>query len=274
MRTVNNDPRIACPNANWNGDDDELLQRCHVRRRRRSRVGPRLHRVHQRLIYQWQPGALNESYSDIWGETVDLINGRQDDDETQPGRTVGQCSQFTRGAIELIDQLPAEHRRALPTPPRILRAGVHAGRRHQRCRGRRSTPPTRRVRPNDGCTAYTNAAAVAGKFVYVDRGTCTFAAKANNAEAAGATGIIVGDNAAGRADLDGRRQADLYGLMVTQAEGTDDQGGGRTVNVTCGTSAQRPEDDSYRWLVSETAPPSVARSATCGTPPATTTRAR
>ncbi len=27
------------------------------------------------LIYQWQPGALNESYSDIWGETVDLFNG-------------------------------------------------------------------------------------------------------------------------------------------------------------------------------------------------------
>ena len=24
------------------------------------------------LIYQWQSGALNESYSDIWGETVDL----------------------------------------------------------------------------------------------------------------------------------------------------------------------------------------------------------
>ena len=27
------------------------------------------------LIYQWQPGALNESYSDIWGEVVDMLNG-------------------------------------------------------------------------------------------------------------------------------------------------------------------------------------------------------
>lgn len=26
------------------------------------------------LIYAWQPGALNEAYSDIWGETVDLLN--------------------------------------------------------------------------------------------------------------------------------------------------------------------------------------------------------
>ena len=31
------------------------------------------------LIYQWQPGALNESFSDIWGELVDLINGRGSD---------------------------------------------------------------------------------------------------------------------------------------------------------------------------------------------------
>ncbi len=30
------------------------------------------------LIYQWQAGALNESYSDIWGETIDLINGYED----------------------------------------------------------------------------------------------------------------------------------------------------------------------------------------------------
>ncbi len=28
------------------------------------------------LIYAWQPGALNEAASDIFGETVDLLNGR------------------------------------------------------------------------------------------------------------------------------------------------------------------------------------------------------
>ncbi|TFG39803.1 MAG: hypothetical protein E4H44_01415, partial [Candidatus Aminicenantes bacterium] len=31
------------------------------------------------LIYQWQPGALNESYSDIFGELVDQLNGRGSD---------------------------------------------------------------------------------------------------------------------------------------------------------------------------------------------------
>ncbi len=45
------------------------------------------------LIYAYQPGALNESYSDIFGELVDLLN---DDglDEPGPARTEGACSTF------------------------------------------------------------------------------------------------------------------------------------------------------------------------------------
>jgi Zn-dependent metalloprotease len=48
------------------------------------------------LIYQWQPGALNEAYSDMWGETVDLLNGRGKD---APGvlRTANTCSDYGSG---------------------------------------------------------------------------------------------------------------------------------------------------------------------------------
>lgn len=53
----------------------------------------------------------------------------------------------------------------------------------------------------DGCSAYTNANAVAGKWALVDRGgnaagdpPCTFALKAKNAQNAGAVGIIIADN--------------------------------------------------------------------------------
>jgi PA domain len=53
----------------------------------------------------------------------------------------------------------------------------------------------------DGCSAYTNANAVAGKWALVDRGgnaagepPCTFVLKAQNAQAAGAIGIIIADN--------------------------------------------------------------------------------
>src|SRR5579871_3593560 len=49
----------------------------------------------------------------------------------------------------------------------------------------------------DGCTAITNAAAIAGKIALVDRGTCGFTVKALNAQAAGAIAVVIVDNVAG-----------------------------------------------------------------------------
>ncbi len=48
------------------------------------------------LIYQWQAGALNEAYSDMWGETVDQLNGRGTD-VPSGARTDGTCSDFGSG---------------------------------------------------------------------------------------------------------------------------------------------------------------------------------
>ena len=50
---------------------------------------------------------------------------------------------------------------------------------------------------SDGCTAFTNAAAIAGKIALIDRGTCSFFIKTQNAQAAGAVGVIIADNVAG-----------------------------------------------------------------------------
>ena len=62
------------------------------------------------LIYQWQPGAMNEAYSDIWGETVDLINDRQDEGE-------GDIDAAAAGRAVLgAHRRPAAARRS--TPPR------------------------------------------------------------------------------------------------------------------------------------------------------------
>ncbi|MCM2332821.1 MAG: S8 family serine peptidase, partial [Anaeromyxobacteraceae bacterium] len=44
---------------------------------------------------------------------------------------------------------------------------------------------------NDGCTPFSNAADVAGKIALIRRGTCTFLAKAQNAQAAGAVGYLI-----------------------------------------------------------------------------------
>ena len=50
---------------------------------------------------------------------------------------------------------------------------------------------------SQGCSAFTNAAAVAGNIALIDRGTCSFQLKVANAQAAGAIGAIVDNNAPG-----------------------------------------------------------------------------
>ena len=107
MNTVNNDPTIACPNANWNGTTTNYCNGVTSDDVVAHEWGHAYTEFTHGLIYQWQPGALNESYSDIWGETVDLINGRMDDDEgdIRPSAPDGECSTHTRCDL-LVHQLP------------------------------------------------------------------------------------------------------------------------------------------------------------------------
>jgi Zn-dependent metalloprotease len=81
MVTINNDPNVGCPNASWNGitasyctgtasDDVVAHEWAHAYTEHTSN-----------LIYAWQAGAMNEAYSDIWGETVDQLNGYFDNGE-------------------------------------------------------------------------------------------------------------------------------------------------------------------------------------------------
>ena len=68
----------------------------------------------------------------------------------------------------------------------------------------------------DGCTALTNAAAVAGKIALVERGTCGFAVKARNATNAGAVGVIIYNNAANAAAAPpGMADDGINGAFVT-----------------------------------------------------------
>jgi hypothetical protein len=90
----------------------------------------------------------------------------------------------------------------------------------------------------DACTPLTNAAAVAGKIVLVDRGTCGFVVKAKNAQDAGAIAIIVADNVAGGppADLGGADPTlTITGVRVTLADGNTLKSQlGAGLNVTIG----------------------------------------
>ncbi len=49
----------------------------------------------------------------------------------------------------------------------------------------------------DGCEPFPAPSTVVGYFVLVDRGTCPFATKAANAQAAGAAGLLIANNVAG-----------------------------------------------------------------------------
>jgi hypothetical protein len=74
----------------------------------------------------------------------------------------------------------------------------------------------------DGCTAFTNAAAVAGHIALMDRGTCGFAVKAKNAQLAGASGVIIANNAVtnpppGMGGTD--PTVTVPSIMITQADG-------------------------------------------------------
>ncbi|HVN76264.1 MAG TPA: PA domain-containing protein [Thermoanaerobaculaceae bacterium] len=74
------------------------------------------------------------------------------------------------------------------------------------------------------CNAFStpNAAGVNGKIALVDRGTCTFTVKAANAQAAGAVGVLVADNAAGSppAGLGGTDPTiTIPTVRITQADG-------------------------------------------------------
>jgi len=243
MITVNNEPSINCPNANWNGSTTNYCAGVSSDDTVAHEWGHAYTEYTSGLIYQWQSGAMNEAFSDIWGETVDQLNDRYNEEPNTP-RTDGLCSQFTRGAVGLTINTPANVAGDCDAAPAAFgpvfdKTGV--------------TADVVVGAPVDGCAPFTNAAAMAGTFVYVDRGSCTFGSKAQAAEAAGAEGIIIGNNVEG-APFSPSGDADIYGVMVGQDTGVKIKSAATTVNVTVKDIDQADKDNSYRWLSGEADP--------------------
>jgi Zn-dependent metalloprotease len=251
MRTVNNDPTIKCPNANWNGittnycdgvTSDDVVS---------HEWGHAYTEYTSGLIYQYQSGALNESYSDVWGETLDMINAREDEGETfDVKRPDGECEPTAPPALQMTINSPAGAAgpcRAVAAAfgPAYDTTGVTTDVVASADAANPEGPVT-----TDGCTPYTNAAAVAGKYAYADRGGCTFQIKVDQAELAGATGIVVGDNVAGRVPTSMSGVADIPGVMVTLEDGTRIKQAG-TVNATIAAEDISDRTDSTRWLIGE-----------------------
>ena len=239
----------GCPNASWNGT---LISFCPGLTTDDVTAHEWAHAYTEYthgLIYAWQPGALNEAYSDIWGETVDRINGRGGD-TPDAARTAGVCTAFTS-----VTQV------TITAPPAI--AGVKSTGSASFGPQTFSLGPTDVVVVNDGSTAgtggtltdgcqtpFANAAAVSGKIAFIDRGACGFEVKVRNAQANGAVGVIIGNNQAGIPNMGGDALADptIPVLSVSQADGTAIK-----ANVGVMASLQRGPGpaNSVAWLVGE-----------------------
>ncbi|HET8692512.1 MAG TPA: M4 family metallopeptidase [Steroidobacteraceae bacterium] len=239
----------ACPNASWNGvfisfcpglttDDVTAHEWSHA-----------YTQYTDGLVYAWQSGALNEASSDIFGEIVDRLNTS----DAVPGNNArdpgGACTVHTVLPSTVTVNSPAGI-------AGVKQAGDAAG------FGDQEFDLTADVvlvddgiaggTTTDGCeTPYANAAAVAGKIALVDRGLCTFTVKAANAQANGAAGILVANNAAGPAPGLGGVDptVTIPVLSLSLADGNAIKAN-FPVNATM-TKGATGTDNSARWLVGE-----------------------
>ncbi|MBN2007038.1 MAG: M4 family metallopeptidase [Anaerolineae bacterium] len=240
----------ACPNAHWTGSFIGFCPGLSVDDIIAHEMGHAYTQYTDNLIYQWQPGALNEAYSDIWGETVDLINNFQTDEPDAP-RTEGLCSAYYGS------QLPTLHVSAPagmageymvgganfnPAPPLAVTATVVLVNDGNAAGGS----------VTDGCEAPVNTDEVSGSIALVDRGTCGFSIKVMNAQAAGAVGVIVVNNAGDSVMSMGGSDPNIVIPSVFLGQGNGDLFKaalpGLVATIDLGGSEM---DDSIRWLMGE-----------------------
>jgi hypothetical protein len=253
MQSVNNDPRINCPNANWNGVTTNYCNGVTADDVVAHEWGHAFTQYTHGLIYAYQSGALNESYSDIWGETVDFLNG-QGTDSPDVVRPAGACSTHTTPIPELVINNPNLGicaAGAAAFGPSLATTGPITD---NLVLGDDATAPS----STDACTPLVNGAAIAGNIALVDRGGgCAFTVKVKNAQDAGAVAVVVADNVAG--PVAGMAGADptitIPSIRITLAHGNLlknalTQG---PVNVTLRNKGAGAPVDTYRWLVGEDA---------------------
>ena len=253
MRAVYESEAIdQCPNAFWNGSYTAFCSGLAVDDVIAHEWTHAYTDFNHNLIYQWQPGALNESYSDIFGEIVDRLNGEGQD---EPGsvRIDGGCSIFGgRPSPNLTINSPAQV------------AGVYA------VRDATFNPPppwslTAQVElVNDGVADGDNTLSDAcdpplvgftpGRIALIDRGECSFRDKVVAAEDAGASGVIVANNQGDSLVTMGSEESGFLtipALFIGQSDGEAlkpvlDQGVQATISQEAVAS-----DPSASWLVAE-----------------------
>lgn len=236
----------GCPNASWNGQYISFCPGTTTDDITAHEWGHAYTEYTHGLIYAWQPGALNESYSDIWGETVDRINGRGGD-APDLARTTGVCAATTAPAQSLIVNSPAgiaglkNAGTAAWGPQTFTLPGTLQG---------------VEVGSTSAACAALPANSLTGKIAFIERGTCGFSVKALNAQNAGAVGVVIGNNVAGTAVLTMGITAGsvptIPSLSVSGNDGTAIKANLSSPGVTVTMSrAGVPSYNTVRWLMGE-----------------------
>jgi Zn-dependent metalloprotease len=197
------------------------------------------------LIYQWQPGALNESYSDIFGELVDQLNGRGSD-LPAGARPPYDCSAAGGNPVPTLE---------LTQPPSI--AGLFAA------GGAVFNPPAPWTvsapveladdgtgDPADGCQSLGGFSP--GSIALINRGICLFREKVVNARSAGAAGVIIVNNQGNDViEMGGDLpRLDIPAVFIGQSDG-DRIKAVLSQGVTATLGLDGEFTDSVRWLIGE-----------------------
>jgi Zn-dependent metalloprotease len=235
----------SCPNASWNGSFISFCPGTTTDDVTAHEWGHAYTEYTHGLVYAWQPGALNEAYSDIWGETIDRINGRGGD-TPDSARTAGSCTVYTSAQPVVNVTAPAslagpkDAGTAAWGPQTFSVSGTVQG--------------VQLGAADAGCAALP-ANSLAGKIAFIDRGTCGFSVKAMYAQQAGAIAVIIGNNQGGNVianmgDTAGQSST-LPSLSVTQDDGTAFKAALATGPVTVTLTRGPGTDNSVRWLIGE-----------------------
>jgi Zn-dependent metalloprotease len=260
----------ACPNASWNGifisfcpgmttDDVTAHEWSHA-----------YTQYTHGLIYAYQSGALNESYSDIHGETVDRINNRMTD--TPDAARTGACSVFQpfQPVVEITSPVANKAKYNAGIPVGWGPAWGNTGPTGDVVKATAAPSALAGLTPaqiaagrvEEGCGPYdaTVTAAVSGKMAFVDRGNCSFKYKVLFAQNAGAIGIIIG-NVASSGPVGGMADVPAVTTVITIPSGlisfpdANNIRAAFTANNVLTASLHRDPpavtDNSVRWLVGE-----------------------
>ena len=232
----------SCPNASWNGTFISFCAGLTVDDVTAHEWSHAYTQYTHGLIYAWQSGALNEAYSDIWGETVDRINGRGGDTPLAP-RADGACSiQWGRPPSSLLVNAPgniagsyAFGTASFGATTGTWTGGVQLG---------LDAVGT----PGDACDPLVGF--TPGNIALVDRGVCPFTQKVKNAQNAGAIAVIVADNV--NAAVSGMSGADAT-ITVPAVKVTLSTGNLLKANLPANVTLSFPAstDNSVRWLLGE-----------------------